>query len=159
MQFVIFHGSFGSCNDNWFPELKSKLEALSQTVFTPQFPIEDWQELTQKGEKYELKNQNLTRWIETFSQILLSQLNRNEKICFVGHSLSSVFILHIVSRFRIKLDCAIFVSPFLDKLNKTWQIDYVNSSFYKTDFDFDVIKKLISISYVLYSDNDPYVDR
>lgn len=49
----------------------------------------------------------------------------------------------------------------MDKLNnkKFWQFDAVNNSFYKTDFDFQKLRKLIPTSYVLYSSNDPYVDK
>lgn len=64
-----------------------------------------------------------------------------------------------MEKFNIQLDSAIFVSPFLDKLNKSWQIDHANETFYKTDFDFERLKKLIPTSYVLYSDNDPYVEK
>jgi predicted alpha/beta hydrolase family esterase len=59
----------------------------------------------------------------------------------------------------LTLDSAIFASPFLDWLHQSWQIDRVNASFYKTDFDFENLKKLIPVSYTLYSDNDPYVDE
>jgi hypothetical protein len=76
----------------------------------------------------------------------------------VGHSLGSLFILHLINLYKIKLDCAIFVSPFLDRSdNDPWQFDKVNSSFYKTDFDYDKLLKYIPISYVLYSDTDPYL--
>jgi hypothetical protein len=47
----------------------------------------------------------------------------------------------------------------LDKLNRTWQIDFVNASFYKTDFEFEKLKKQLGDTYVLYSDADPYVSQ
>lgn len=48
----------------------------------------------------------------------------------------------------------------MDKLGDTyWQFDHANGSFYKISWDFDTLKKLIPTSYVLHSDNDPYVDR
>ncbi|MFZ2025449.1 MAG: hypothetical protein WAV51_04145 [Microgenomates group bacterium] len=40
-----------------------------------------------------------------------------------------------------------------------WQFDHVNDSFYKTDFDFSDLKKRIPVSYVVYSEGDPYVDQ
>jgi hypothetical protein len=73
--------------------------------------------------------------------------------------LGPLFALHALHKYNIKLDSAIFVSPFLRKLNRPWQIDLVNQSFYKTDFDFKKLRQLIPLSYVLYSDNDPYVDK
>ena len=41
MQFVIFHGTFSSIDENWFPWLKENLEKLGQTVFAIQFPVDD----------------------------------------------------------------------------------------------------------------------
>ena len=65
--------------------------------------------------------------------------------------LGQFFILHLVDKYNLKLKLAIFVSPFFNFLNKEniWQFDHVNSSFYKTGFDFKKIKKLILNSYVI----------
>jgi len=35
----------------------------------------------------------------------------------------------------------------------------VNKTFYKSDFDFEKINKLVPVSYTIYSDNDPFVPR
>lgn len=158
MKFVLFHGAFGSPYGNWLPELRAKLEALGQEVIVPQFSVDSWDEVTKAGDKTPLKYQALANWLAIFEPIAKS-FNKDEKLCFVGHSLGPLFILHVVVHFDLYLDSAIFVSPFLDKLNKSWQIDYANDTFYKTDFDFEKLKKRIPISYVLYSDDDPYVDK
>lgn len=156
MKFVIIHGAFGSPEGNWFAPLKEQLESLSQEVVIPQFPVDDWNEITKAGPQVLPKKQNLKLWLGTFAD-LAHTFKKNEKLVFIGHSLGPLFILHAVDRFQIQLDSAIFVSPFLDRLGRKWQIDHVNSSFYKTDFDFEKLRKLIPLSYVLYSDNDPYV--
>jgi predicted alpha/beta hydrolase family esterase len=158
MIFIIFHGSFSKIEEIWLPELKQKLEILGQKVLLPQFPIDDWDELTAAGETYVMKNQTLENWSKEFEK-LYKTIDKDEKLCFIGHSLGCIFALHMVEKFNIQLDSAIFVSPFLDKLNGKWQIDLANSSFYKTDFDFEKLKKQIPTSYVLYSDNDPYVKK
>lgn len=158
MQFVLFHGSFGYPEENWFPQLKRKLEELNQTVLVPQFPVEEWEEFTKKGPNQTPRNQNLQNWFKKF-ETLLPKLNKKEKICFVGHSLGPVFILHIVQKYNIQLDCAIFVSPFLENPPDVWQFDVVNKTFYSINFDFEKLKKLIPISYVLHSDSDPYVNK
>ena len=158
MKFVLFHGAFGSPESNWLPELKDKLESLGQEVIVPKFPTESWDDVTKKGQTIPSKNQTLEHWFEVFD-VILKQLPKDEPLCFVGHSLGPLFILHAVEKWNIQLDSAIFVSPFMEKLNKTWQIDLVNETFYNTDFDFEKLKKLIPISYVLYSDDDPYVDK
>lgn len=156
MKFVIFHGSFGSPEGNWFQDCKEKLESLGQTVIVPRFPVEDWDELTKNGKDVLPKRQSLENWMNVFEPIAKT-FNKGEKICFVGHSLGPVFILHVVDRFDIQLDSAIFVSPFLSSIPGFWQFDQVNSSFYKIDFDFEKLRKRIPLSYVLYSKNDPYV--
>lgn len=155
MRFVIFHGAFGSPDKSWFPELKENLESLGQEVVAPQFPVDDWNEMVKAGSAQPLKNQNLVNWLQTFEPVAKT-FKKGEKLCFVGHSLGAVFILHVVEKFNLKLDSAIFVSPFLDKLDR-WEFNHANQTFYKTDFDFAKLKQLIPVSYVLYSDNDPYV--
>lgn len=159
MKFIIFHGSFGTPESNWFPKLKEKLEAIGQEVLVPQFPIDDWNTLTTAGANHaKVHHQTLENWIKAFSKVK-KNLKKSDKLCFVGHSLGPLFTLHLVDRFNLKLDSAIFVAPFLDlpRTKGAWQIHRVNQSFYKTNFDFPKLKKLIPTSYVVYGDNDPYV--
>lgn len=161
MKFIIIHGSFGHPGENWFPYLKQELENLDQEVIVPKFPVEDWQEITNQGqEKARDKNQNLNNWLQIFENEVIPEINTTDQICMIGHSLGPLFILHITEKFEINLDSAIFASPFLSSLDeKLWQIELVNSSFYKTDFDFEKLKKQIPTSYVLYADNDPYIPQ
>lgn len=157
MKFLILHGSFGSKEGNWFPDVRKRLESIGQKVIMPQFPIEDWDRITAAGEKAEFKNQNLKNWLSFFEKNILLQIKPTEKTVFIGHSLSPVFMLHVVERFSIKIESAIFVVPFLTLDETVWQIDRANETFYKTDFNFKKLQALIPVSYVLYSDNDPYV--
>ncbi|MFA5793424.1 MAG: alpha/beta hydrolase [Candidatus Gracilibacteria bacterium] len=156
MKFVLFHGAFGSPGSNWLPELKDKLESLGQEVVAPTFSVDTWDHITRLGQNVRSAKQNLNNWITEFDKIYKT-FRKGEKLCFIGHSLGPLFILHLVERYNIKLDSAIFVCPFLEKLNKAWQIDHVNESFYKSDFDFGTLIKLIPISYVIYAKDDPYV--
>jgi uncharacterized protein len=157
MKFVIFHGAFGSASGNWYPELKSKLEYLGQTVFAPQFPEEDEKELTLKGPNTKIEKITLQNWLTEFEKIV-NQIDKNEKVCFIGHSLGCVFILQAVAKYKIRLDSAIFVSPFLDCLPKeVWPYDSIITDFVRPDYLTADLTRLIPDSYVLYSDNDPYV--
>lgn len=104
-------------------------------------------------------NQSLESWFNTYEAKIYPYINKRDQISFVGHSLGPLFTLHVVNKFNLKLESAIFVAPFLEKLNKSWQIDNANSSFYKNDFDFKKLKNLIPDSYSLFSENDPYVDE
>ena len=161
MKFIIFHGAFGSTKENWFPWLKNELEKLNQQVILEQFPIDDYDEITKIGPTIPSKNQNLINWFKAFEKCILPKINREDKLVFIGHSLAPVFILHLVNKYDLKLKAGIFASPFLTFLHEkdVWQFDHVNSSFYKTDFDFKKIKKHLLNSYVIYGDNDPYVDK
>lgn len=158
MKFVLFHGAFGSPESNWLPELKDKLESLGQVVLAPAFPVDTWDNITKLGTGVPSAKQNLANWLTEF-ETLRKTCKKGEKLCFVGHSLGSLFILHVVEKYGLQLDSAIFVCPFLETLHKSWQIDHVNKSFYNTDFNFPRLKKRIPVSYVLYSNDDPYVDQ
>lgn len=159
MQFIILHGAFGSKDGNWFPWLKKELESKKHKVFLDQYPVDKWEDIEKKGEDSTDTNQNLTNWLAFFKQNTLPLLDRNKEIVFIGHSLSPVFILHVVDTFDLQLKGAIFVSPFLNALpdEKMWHFDVVNRTFFKTDFNWDKLKKLIPHSYVLYGTDDPYV--
>lgn len=155
MIFILFHGAFGSAEGNWFPVLKSQLESLGQTVIAPQFPVDDEAKLKQGVSKP--TEQTLGKWFAVIEQIL-KKLPKDEKLCFVGHSLGCLFILRAVEKYKIQLDSAIFVGAFLDCLpNEIWPYSKIISDFQKTDFDPAEMKKLIPVSYILYSDSDPYV--
>lgn len=159
MQCVILHGSFGSKEGNWFPWLKAELEKQGHEVILEQFPIDDWDEIEKKGRDNFNTKQNLNSWLDFFSKNILPKLDMKKKVAIFGHSLSPVFILHFVDRFNLQLKGAVFVSPFLNALadEKTWHFDVVNRTFFKTDFDWTKLQKLIPHSYVLYGTDDPYV--
>ncbi|MBI5614560.1 hypothetical protein HY947_06555 [Candidatus Gottesmanbacteria bacterium] len=45
MQFIIFHGSLGSKDGNWFPDLSRKLTSMGQEVLCPQYPVDDYDKI------------------------------------------------------------------------------------------------------------------
>lgn len=159
MKFLILHGSFGTKDGNWFPELKEKLMLLNQEVILEQFPIDDYTELEKFGDKATAKNQTLDNWLNYFESEIYPKIKR-DKLVIVAHSLGPLFALHVLEKFELNVDSAIFVAPFLEipKNTKFLPIHIVNKSFYKHDFYFKKLKNRIGDSYVIYSDNDPYVD-
>ncbi len=159
MQCVILHGAFGSKDGNWFPWLKKELEKQGSEVFLDQYPVDDWNDIEKKGRNNTDTNQSLTNWLAHFEKNTLPYLDPKKGIVFFGHSLAPVFILHAVDTFNLQLRGAVFASPFLNALinEKTWHFDVVNRTFFKTDFDWKKLKKLIPHSYVLYGTDDPYV--
>lgn len=159
MQCVIFHGAFGNKDGNWFPWLKHELETMGHEVFLEQYPVDSWDEIEKKGKNNSETIQNLDSWMAYFAKNTLPKLNKAGDIVFFGHSLSPVFILHIITKYKLNVSGVIAVSPFLEGLNneKTWQFDVVNSTFYKTDFNWEELKKRIPKSFVVYGEKDPYV--
>lgn len=158
MKFIILHWSFGTPEWNWFPQLKRSLESLWQEVIIPRFPIDDWDDLLKNPSQTKTK-QNLSDWLEIFKKEVIDKIDCNEPICVVAHSMWPLFFLHAIEKFNFKIDTAIFVAPFLHlESNSNFEpIDRVASTFYKTTFDFDLLKLKFWHSYVLYSENDPYV--
>jgi predicted alpha/beta hydrolase family esterase len=155
MKFVLFHGIFGGAVDNWFPFIRKGLEDVGETVVIPSFPYTTHEELKKNGPGSEMK-QSLGSWM-AYCEENLKGLHDTEKLCFVGHLVGCVFILHFLSRWNLTLDSAFFVAPFLQKLGGRWEFDYVNKTYYKSDFDFVQLKRRIPASYVFYSDDDPAV--
>ena len=155
MKFVLFHGIFGGAVDNWFPFIRKGLEDIGETVIIPSFPYTTQEELLKNDPDFKVK-QSLESWM-AYSEKKLKDLRNKDKICFVGHSVGCLFILHLLSKWNLMLDSAFFVAPFLRQLGGKWYLDYVNKTFYKNDFDFRKLKTLIPTSYVLYSDDDPSV--
>ncbi|MBI4974194.1 alpha/beta hydrolase [Candidatus Roizmanbacteria bacterium] len=158
MRFVIFHGAYGNANGNWFPWLKDELLKLKQEVILEQFPTETWEKVEKVGPSFVGSKQTLPNWIKAFEEKILPQISKKDKLCFIGHSLGPQFILHLIAKFNIQLDSAIFVMPFQRLLGAhDWMFDVVNRSFMTGDFDYNKLRRLIPLSFAVYSDNDKYV--
>lgn len=158
MQYVIFHGSFGSPDGNWFPWLKKTLELTGNKVILEQFPCEDYESM--KDKSFICQKQTLSNWFEFFERNILTKLNVKEEMIFIGHSIAPAFILRVVEKYGINLKKAIFVSPFLGfDDDELWQYKLVNSTILDSPFNFNYIRNHIKESVVFYGDNDPYVPR
>jgi predicted alpha/beta hydrolase family esterase len=59
----------------------------------------------------------------------------------------------------MQLANAYFIAPFFEVYGKSDYIEKANDSFYHQQFDFPKLRRLIPNSTVLYSDNDPYIDK
>lgn len=154
--FVIIHGSMSSPESNWFPEQKNRLERLGQEVVVPQFPVDTWDDVLTSP----TTNQTLDSWLAVTDPLVESFAGR--KVIMVGHSLGPLFILHMLERYStLKLDSLIAVSPFLNLPKKAGfePIQAVNATFYKDSFDFPELAERVGTTYVLYSENDPYVPK
>ena len=159
MQCVILHGAFGNKNANWFPWLKTELQKQGHEVFLDQYPVDSWDDIEKSGKENTNTVQNLQSWTSFFEQNVLPKLDPTQELVFFGHSLSPVFILHLITKHHLRTKGVIAVSPFMEALENeaTWQFDVVNHTFYKTDFDWNMLKTLSPFSVVIYGEKDPYV--
>ena len=133
---------------------------MNQKEILSQYPKDDHEEILKLGPKKAKANlQNLDNWLDYFKKNLLKEIKNDKKVVFVGHSIGPVFILHVLEKFNIQLDCAIFVAPFLWLPKMAWDYEIPAKTFMKTDFNFEKLKKLVPVSYVVYGDNDTYVDK
>lgn len=165
MTFVFIHGSFGSPNDAWFPWLKRELEVSGHEVIAVQFPVDSWEDVVQKDPAQFESVQSLSSWMHTFD-LILPKFKKQNDMCIVGHSMGTLFTLHIVTRYALTIQRVFFVAPFLYpateeelKDKSVALIHKANKTFYKTDFDFDFLRKHIIQSTVFMSDNDPYIQE
>ena len=172
MQYLILHGSFGNSQENWFPWLKQQLENQGHSVVVPNFPTDDWDELEKHGAKAN-KNQTLPNWLATFKTQVIPNIDPSKPISLAAHSLGPLFTLHALKTFDLKVDTAVYVAPFLNRLPniakpidigaRTFYLDTANKPENQIDgslpinLDFNKLKNQIKTAYALYSDNDPYV--
>ena len=136
---LIFHGTGGSPQGNWFPWLKDKLEKEGCRVFVPQFP--DPRE-----------GNHLEDWLGVLKQY---ESHINENTILVGHSLGGLFLLRVLERLEKTVSAAFFVAaPVGAKPILYFDSDEKFSGF---EFDWEKIRKGAGQFSVYHSDNDPYV--
>jgi|SRR3989344_4616556 len=157
MTYVLFHGSFDSYNqikEFWLPELsKSK----NKVVF-PKFSINTWKEISDGGPNYSPKKQTKDIWLKEFKPYY-DRIKNEKNLILIGHSSGPIFILHVLQKYKLKINSAIFICPFLNPLSKpAWQVKLINKSYYYDHFDFKLLRSLCPKSYVIYGTDDPYVE-
>lgn len=136
---LIFHGTLGSPDINWFRWLQDSLMYNGWQVAVPKLP-------TPEG-------QSLDNWKSAFAEQIhdLSQLD-----LVVGHSLGATFALRLIEENIITPTQTILVSAVIDKIDNA-EYDILNASFIAPPFDWDTIKNSKSDITLIHGDNDPYV--
>jgi predicted alpha/beta hydrolase family esterase len=81
MKVVIFHGTGGNPNGNWFPWLKNELEKLGVEVYVPKMPTPD--------------NQSIKSWCKATQEQVPFTFGKDTIL--VGHSLGAVWVAEILS--------------------------------------------------------------
>lgn len=135
--YLIIHGSFGSCDGNWFPWLKEKLMEQSKQVNVPQMPI---------GKDI----QTFENWSKT-----LKEYNINENTTIIAHSIAPIFVCKYLITNKIKVKKLIFVCGFNNFAGTVPEIDYVNKTMFIDNYK--DVKKYCNDIICFYTDNDQYI--
>ena len=136
---LIFHGTAGNPNRNWFPWLKDKLEEKGYRVAVPKFP-------TPEGE-------SLTSWLK-----VLQNYNKliGEETIIIGHSKGGLFGLRVFEKLQKPVYATFLVSaPVGIKPILYYKEDAAFSNGF--EFDWDTIQNNSKHFTVYHSDTDPYV--
>lgn len=135
----IIHGAYGSSQENWFPWLAEELSKIGMTVFVPDFPTPE--------------DQNLDNWLKVFEKFFPEL---DDKTIFAAHSLGPAFVLNVLEKIDQTVLACFFVSGFTGLLGLD-EFDSINHSITNREFQYSTIKSNCR-HFILYnSDNDPYV--
>lgn len=159
MTTLIMHGSYGTPNNGWYRWLEAELITLGHQVILEQFPVENWDNITQIGEDKCRERQpveSLQSWGKYFADVILPKV-KDTDVDLVAHSIAPLFMLHMLEKYELRIRTAVFVSPFFDLGRAVWQFYFVNKTFYGTDFNFNRIRSQVKTSFMLHGDNDPFV--
>lgn len=137
---IIFHGTKGTPQSNWFPWLSAELLAKDYDVFMPHLPTP--------------QNQDLETWMK-----ISKRLPIDENTILIGHSCGATFIPHLLSSLSSPISKAILVSPFTGTIGID-EYDQLNASFVDECFEglnFPSMPQKAKEIMLFYGDNDPYV--
>ncbi len=140
---VILHGTDGTPEENWFPWLKSKLEAEGYQVWVPQLP--------------EAHTPNRELWDDR----ILGSRDMADTI-MVGHSSGAVEVLNLLMNPRcphIRLGVMVGAwagGPPKAPTGFTWEPGQFDKLFPPDGFDFAAIKARADKLAFLHGDNDPF---
>ncbi len=139
MKALIFHGTQGSPQGNWFQWLQEQLMIEGWQVAVPTLPTPD--------------NQSLENW----KQALAAQVPGFHDVdVVIGHSSGGTFALRLLEEGLVKPKQTILVSTVIDTINNN-EYDTLNKSFIDAPFEWSKIKKNCKDVIVFHGDNDPYV--
>jgi predicted alpha/beta hydrolase family esterase len=135
---LIFHGTQGTPQGNWFAWLQEHLMIQGWQVAVPTLPTPE--------------DQSLENWTVALEEQVPSFA---EADLIIGHSCGGAFALRLLEGNIITPEQTILVGTVIDTLGN--QFDALNKSFVDTPFNWDSIKENCEDITVFHGDNDPYV--
>ena len=136
---IIFHGTGGSPDGNWFAWLAEELSKLSCKVSRPKLP-------TPEG-------QTLDNWQNAFKD-QIGKLESN--MILIGHSMGAGFAMRLLEQAVAPITASFLVAGW-DGLLHSEEFDPLIKSFYQTEFNYQQIQKNMGECYQYHGDDDPYV--
>ncbi|MCL5094053.1 MAG: alpha/beta fold hydrolase [Patescibacteria group bacterium] len=155
---LIFHGTGGYPEENWFPWLKEQLESDTCQVTIPKFP--DSKKLFAKACLKVIVPQSpapdkpeMNAWLKKLEEY---KNKIDENTILIGHSLGGLFLLRVLERLDKPVKAAIFVSASIGvKPILFHKGDYDFSGGF--EFDWSRIKENAKHFEVFHSDTDKIV--
>lgn len=138
----VFHGSFGSPYENWFPWLHRVQTSQGGACFVPCFP-------TPAGQTFETWSRIVDAYLEA------GLLNRESTL--VTHSSSSVFAAKYLTSRKVSIGRLITVSGFNQFFSGNEDFDRINSEFFVTEPELRTTSKYCEKIVCFLSSSDPYL--
>lgn len=134
---MIFHGTYGSPEGNWFPWLASEMLDRDYEVFIPKLPTPE--------------DQHVDNWLK-----IAKRLKPDEQTILIGHSSGASFLAHLLASLKTPVKASILVSPFTGEIGIP-EYDALNKSFFTKGLDFSAASANKGESIIIGGDDDPYV--
>jgi predicted alpha/beta hydrolase family esterase len=141
MNAIIFHGTKGSTNGNWFPWLAMELNKVGLSTCIPNLPTPD--------------NQSLSSWFAAYEEQCPPA---TAQTILIGHSCGAVFSMRLLEKLQSPITATILVAPPFKEIGLP-EYDALNSTFLKEPFDWEKIRKNAGRMAYFMGDNDPYVPQ
>lgn len=136
---IIFHGTMGAPDGNWFGWLKSELAIYGIETFIPRLPTPE--------------SQTVANWLIAVKN---QAPDPDENTLLIGHSCGANFLLHYLPTLLRPPFYVALAGIVIDKIGDR-EIDGLNSDFISRAYDWDGIKRNIGHSTLVHGDDDPYV--
>lgn len=135
---LIFHGTYGSEKENWFPWLQEELMMAGWQVAVPTLP-------TPEGQSLENWKQALKEQVSSF----------READVLIGHSCGGSFALRLLEEGLIQPKQTILAGAIINVMNN--EFDELVKTFIDRPFNWSTIKENCDNTIIFHGDNDPYV--
>lgn len=144
MKFVIFHGTLGSPDGNWFPWLARELEKLGHMAVRPPLPTPD--------------DQTPENWIRIIGESVERESLTGEDLVIVAHSSSPLAVCQYLQSRNAPVRACFFVAGFAKRLPGAEEpFPTLNNPFADLGVDWQKVRENSRKFVCFGSDNDPYV--